>query len=154
MPYGVVLHCGTFRSAWDLIIFICTIYVAALVPYQAVFKREGYELAGESDGASDEIGISFINRSFDVFVEAVFIFDVILNFRTTYVSKSGNVVFNPKLITKNYFKSWFSVDLFAAIPGTLSFNHLPKLLRSFCLQSTSSQLCSSFPITNPFCAAA
>lgn len=44
MPYGVVLHCGTFRSAWDLIIFICTIYVAALVPYQAVFKRDGYEL--------------------------------------------------------------------------------------------------------------
>ena len=118
MPYGVVLHCGTFRSAWDLIIFICTIYVAALVPYQAVFKREGYELKGESDGLGDEIGISFINRSFDVFVEAVFIFDVILNFRTTYVSKSGNVVFNPKLITKNYFKSWFSVDLFAAIPGT------------------------------------
>jgi len=43
---------------------------------------------------------------------------VILNFRTTYVSKSGNVVFNPRLITANYFKSWFSVDLFAAIPGS------------------------------------
>ena len=36
--------------------------------------------------------ITYINRSFDVFVEAVFIFDVILNFRTTFVSKSGNVV--------------------------------------------------------------
>ena len=137
MPYGVVLHCGTFRSAWDLIIFICTIYVAALVPYQAVFKREGYELLSDinmdnelmdstssnntsSNSTSMVIGdISFINRSFDVFVEAVFIFDVILNFRTTYVSKSGNVVFNPKLITKNYFKSWFSVDLFAAIPGKI-----------------------------------
>ena len=134
MPYGVMLHCGTFRSAWDLIIFICTIYVAALVPYQAVFKREGYELLSDinmdnelmdstntsSNSTSMVIGdISFINRSFDVFVEAVFIFDVILNFRTTYVSKSGNVVFNPKLITKNYFKSWFSVDLFAAIPGKI-----------------------------------
>ena len=43
MPYGVVLHCGTFRSAWDLIIFVCTIYVAALVPYQAVFQESGYE---------------------------------------------------------------------------------------------------------------
>ena len=75
MPYGVVLHCGTFRSglglligwshldrwladknaliwkskwAWDLIIFICTIYVAALVPYQAVFKRDGYDLAASN----------------------------------------------------------------------------------------------------------
>ena len=138
MPYGVVLHCGTFRSAWDLIIFICTIYVAALVPYQAVFKREGYELSTDiMDSESEEEttsgitntssnstsmnigGMNFINRSFDIFVEAVFIFDVILNFRTTYVSKSGNVVFNPRLITKNYFKSWFSVDLFAAIPGKI-----------------------------------
>ena len=42
--------------------------------------------------------ITYINRSFDVFVEAVFIFDVILNFRTTFVSKSGNVVFTPHLI--------------------------------------------------------
>ena len=32
------------RSAWDLVIFVCTIYVAALVPYQAVFQQSGYEL--------------------------------------------------------------------------------------------------------------
>lgn len=32
------------RSAWDLVIFVCTIYVAALVPYQAVFNESGYEL--------------------------------------------------------------------------------------------------------------
>ena len=60
--------------------------------------------------------ISYINRTFDVIVEAVFIFDVILNFRTTFVSKSGNVVFNPNLISKNYLRSWFIIDLFAAIP--------------------------------------
>ena len=63
--------------------------------------------------------VTYINRSFDVFVEAVFIFDVILNFRTTFVSKSGNVVFNPNLISKNYLQSWFIIDLFAAIPVDL-----------------------------------
>ncbi|CAG5113979.1 Oidioi.mRNA.OKI2018_I69.chr2.g8062.t2.cds [Oikopleura dioica] len=112
MPYGVVLHCGTFRSTWDLLIFICTIYVAALVPYQSVFKDSDYDL----QTAAAKNDLSMINRSFDVFVEAVFIFDVILNFRTTFVSKSGNVVFNPSLISRNYIRSWFLIDLFAAIP--------------------------------------
>ena len=75
MPYGVVLHCGTFRSAWDLIIFICTIYVAALVPYQAVFKKEGYDLMESPTNSSGNSlfknipEISIINRGFDVFVE-------------------------------------------------------------------------------------
>ena len=32
------------RSTWDLLIFICTIYVAALVPYQSVFKDSDYVL--------------------------------------------------------------------------------------------------------------
>ena len=75
MPYGVVLHCGTFRSAWDLIIFICTIYVAALVPYQAVFKKEGYDLMSSASNSTGNSlfknipEISIINRGFDVFVE-------------------------------------------------------------------------------------
>ena len=35
---------NAFRSTWDLLIFICTIYVAALVPYQSVFKDSDYKL--------------------------------------------------------------------------------------------------------------
>lgn len=62
------------------------------------------------------------------FRQAVFIFDVILNFRTTFVSKSGNVVFNPSLISRNYIRSWFVIDLFAAIPIDLFtlFLNFPK----------------------------
>ncbi|CBY37151.1 unnamed protein product [Oikopleura dioica] len=118
MPYGVVLHCGTFRSTWDLLIFICTIYVAALVPYQSVFKDSDYVL--------QKYAHSLINLS--SFLLAVFIFDVILNFRTTFVSKSGNVVFNPSLISRNYIRSWFVIDLFAAIPIDLFtlFLNFPK----------------------------
>lgn len=45
--------------------------------------------------------------------------DIILNFRTTYVSKSGQVMYDPKLIALNYFRGWFLLDLLAAIPFDL-----------------------------------
>lgn len=45
--------------------------------------------------------------------------DILLNFRTTYVSKKGEVVSNPRSIAVNYVKSWFVVDLFAALPFDL-----------------------------------
>lgn len=45
--------------------------------------------------------------------------DIILNFRTTYVSKKGEVVSNSKSIAYNYLKTWFTVDLLAALPFDL-----------------------------------
>lgn len=45
--------------------------------------------------------------------------DIALNFRTTYVSRKGEVVSNPKSIAVNYFKGWFVVDLLAALPFDL-----------------------------------
>ena len=45
--------------------------------------------------------------------------DILLNFRTTFVSKSGQVVYEPKAIAINYIKGWFLLDLLAAIPFDL-----------------------------------
>lgn len=43
-----------------------------------------------------------------------------MNFRTTYVSRKGEVVSDPWSITVNYLRGWFVVDLLAALP----FDHL------------------------------
>lgn len=45
--------------------------------------------------------------------------DIVLNFRTTFVSKKGEVVSDWKLIALNYIRSWFVVDLLAALPFDL-----------------------------------
>lgn len=45
--------------------------------------------------------------------------DIILNFRTTYVSRKGKLVIKGKSIALNYLKSWFLVDLLAALPFDL-----------------------------------
>ncbi|KAK9504395.1 hypothetical protein O3M35_010735 [Rhynocoris fuscipes] len=45
--------------------------------------------------------------------------DIILNFRTTYVNRKGEVVSKSSSIAINYLKGWFVVDLLAAIPFDL-----------------------------------
>lgn len=45
--------------------------------------------------------------------------DIILNFRTTYVSKSGQVVYEARSICIHYTTTWFFVDLVAIMPFDL-----------------------------------
>lgn len=45
--------------------------------------------------------------------------DIIMNFRTTYVSQSGQVVYEPRSICIHYATTWFFVDLVAALPFDL-----------------------------------
>ncbi|XP_051164446.1 potassium voltage-gated channel subfamily H member 8 isoform X2 [Leptopilina boulardi] len=98
----ILSHYGIYKTCWDWLILIATFYVAVVVPYNA----------------------SFINTDrptmvSDVVVESLFITDIILNFRTTYVNRKGEVVSNSKSIAVNYLKSWFLVDLVAALPFDL-----------------------------------
>ncbi|KAI4487979.1 hypothetical protein M0802_011638 [Mischocyttarus mexicanus] len=95
----ILSHYGGFKSCWDWLILLATFYVAIIVPYNASF-----------------INIDRPTMVSDVVVEALFIFDILLNFRTTYVSRKGEVVSNSKSIALNYVKSWFFVDLVAALP--------------------------------------
>ena len=41
----------------------------------------------------------------------IFIVDVFFNFRTGYIDKLNNMVTSPKLIARNYFRSWFTLDI-------------------------------------------
>uniref|UniRef100_A0A1I8GV86 Cyclic nucleotide-binding domain-containing protein n=1 Tax=Macrostomum lignano TaxID=282301 RepID=A0A1I8GV86_9PLAT len=41
---------------------------------------------------------------------------ICINFCTTFVSKSGQVVYCQRQIALNYFKTWFILDLLAAVP--------------------------------------
>ncbi|XP_059054213.1 potassium voltage-gated channel subfamily H member 8-like isoform X1 [Achroia grisella] len=100
----IISHYGVFKTFWDWLILIATFYVAVVVPYNASFVDEGHPR---------------ISVTMDVLVEALFITDILLNFRTTFVSKKGEVVSDSKAIALNYIRSWFVVDLLAALPFDL-----------------------------------
>ncbi|KHN72214.1 Potassium voltage-gated channel subfamily H member 6 [Toxocara canis] len=49
----------------------------------------------------------------------MFIVDIIINFRTTYVNENDEVVSHPGKIAIHYFKGWFIIDMIAAVPFDL-----------------------------------
>ena len=49
----------------------------------------------------------------------MFIIDILINFRTTYISENDEVISAPSKIAVHYFRGWFIIDLVAAIPFDL-----------------------------------
>ncbi|XP_072268527.1 voltage-gated delayed rectifier potassium channel KCNH8 isoform X2 [Pyxicephalus adspersus] len=122
----VILHFSTFKAAWDWLILLATFYVAVTVPYNVSFVD------------NDDLSSTRSTTVSDISVEILFIIDIILNFRTTYVSKSGQVIFKARSICIHYVTTWFVIDLIAALPFDLlyAFNvtvvslvHLLKTIR-------------------------
>uniref|UniRef100_A0A8C5WLV2 Voltage-gated delayed rectifier potassium channel KCNH4 n=1 Tax=Leptobrachium leishanense TaxID=445787 RepID=A0A8C5WLV2_9ANUR len=105
----ILLHYGTFKAGWDWLILLATFYVAVTVPYNVCFAIT----------RDDSISSRSPPSVSDIFVEILFMLDILLNFRTTYVSKSGQVVYDPRSICVHYATTWFFVDLIAALPFDL-----------------------------------
>lgn len=124
-PKWVFSHYGYFKNLWDVVILLATIYVAIIVPYNAAFHGVGYD-QGTNDTlyclGSDPNLIKTTKKPSiisDVLVEVIFVIDILLNFRTTFVNQKGEVVSSSKDIAINYLRTWFFLDLVAALPFDL-----------------------------------
>lgn len=54
---------------------------------------------------------------FNAIIDLLFMIDVFINFRTTYVNaKTGEEIFDKKKIIKNYLKGRFWIDILASLP--------------------------------------
>ncbi|NXG19872.1 KCNH4 protein, partial [Grallaria varia] len=104
----ILLHYSIFKALWDWLILLATFYVAITVPYNVCFT-----------GTEDSLSAARSTIVSDIAVEMLFILDIILNFRTTYVSQSGQVVYDSRSICIHYVATWFFVDLIAALPFDL-----------------------------------
>ncbi|XP_010563464.1 PREDICTED: potassium voltage-gated channel subfamily H member 3 [Haliaeetus leucocephalus] len=109
-PPLILLHYGAFKAGWDGLILLATLYVAVTVPYSVCVG------AGSEEGLPAARGPP---SACDLCVEILFMMDIILNFRTTFVSKSGQVVLEPRAVAHHYLASWFLLDLVAALPFDL-----------------------------------
>ncbi|KAG7164994.1 Potassium voltage-gated channel subfamily H member 2-like [Homarus americanus] len=49
----------------------------------------------------------------------MFMVDIVINFRTTYVNHNDEVVSHPGKIALHYLRGWFLIDVVAAIPFDL-----------------------------------
>ena len=116
---------------WDLLIIILALYNCLSIPYEVCYGA----------AFTESVGLDVFEYSIDV----LFILDILINFRTTYVNtKTGvEVTSGFKIALKYIFYGWFWVDLGASLPlelivvvilrkqltGGLKFLGLLKLIR-------------------------
>ena len=113
-----ILHYSPFKAVWDWLILVLVIYTAIFTPYVAAF------LLNDESGSAKLFTASYTRylnplTIIDLIVDIMFIIDILINFRTTYVNKNDEVVSHPGKIAVHYFKGWFLIDVVAAIPFDL-----------------------------------
>uniref|UniRef100_A0A674MDF7 Potassium voltage-gated channel subfamily H member 7 n=1 Tax=Takifugu rubripes TaxID=31033 RepID=A0A674MDF7_TAKRU len=110
-----ILHYSPFKAVWDWLILLLVIYTAIFTPYSAAFLLNDIE---ERKRRQCGYSCSPLNVV-DLIVDIMFIVDILINFRTTYVNANEEVVSHPGKIAIHYFKGWFLIDMVAAIPFDL-----------------------------------
>lgn len=110
-----ILHYSPFKAVWDWLILLLVIYTAIFTPYSAAFL-----LNDRDEKVRRHCGYSCSPLNVvDLMVDIMFIIDILINFRTTYVNTNEEVVSHPGKIAIHYFKGWFLIDMVAAIPFDL-----------------------------------
>jgi hypothetical protein len=92
------------RVRWDLFVMLLASYNCFSIPFAIAFNPVEME--------------STVARAFDSIIDLCFLMDIVLNFRTAFLSpKTGVEIMNPKEIAKNYMRGGkFAIDLLATIP--------------------------------------
>uniref|UniRef100_A0A8B9P250 PAC domain-containing protein n=1 Tax=Apteryx owenii TaxID=8824 RepID=A0A8B9P250_APTOW len=110
-----ILHYSPFKAVWDWLILLLVIYTAIFTPYSAAFLLNDQEEAQRRNCGYSCSPLNVV----DLIVDIMFIIDILINFRTTYVNSNEEVVSHPAKIAIHYFKGWFLIDMVAAIPFDL-----------------------------------
>ncbi|XP_062917316.1 potassium voltage-gated channel subfamily H member 2-like isoform X2 [Mobula hypostoma] len=110
-----ILHYSPFKAVWDWLILLLVIYTAIFTPYSAAFLLNDQEEVRRRGCGYSCNPLSVV----DLMVDIMFMIDIFINFRTTYVNSNDEVVSNPVRIAIHYFKGWFLIDMVAAIPFDL-----------------------------------
>ncbi|XP_039715825.1 voltage-gated inwardly rectifying potassium channel KCNH6 [Pteropus medius] len=112
---GTLLHYSPFKAVWDWLILLLVIYTAVFTPYSAAFLLSHQDESRRGDCSYTCSPLTMV----DLIVDIMFVVDIVINFRTTYVNTNDEVVSHPRRIAVHYFKGWFLIDMVAAIPFDL-----------------------------------
>lgn len=122
----IILHYSPFKAVWDWIVLLLVAYTAVFTPFTVAFLlNEDEKRAKLNQHASTRLfkkqQISGADPFviIDLIVDIMFLIDVFINFRTTFVSKEGDIVYDPMVIAKTYFKGWFFIDALSGMPYDL-----------------------------------
>ncbi|KAL3318925.1 Potassium voltage-gated channel subfamily H member 7 [Cichlidogyrus casuarinus] len=124
LPRFIILHYSPFKAVWDWLILLLVLYTAVFTPYVAAFLLNEEKIKRDRNLKADTRSTSAASQQadtlviIDLVVDMMFIVDILINFRTTYVL-NGEYVQDPQRIALNYLRGWFLIDAMAAIPFDL-----------------------------------
>lgn len=111
----IILHYSPFKAVWDWVILLLVLYTAIFTPYSAAFLLNELALNQRRVCAYTCNPLNIV----DAIVDVLFMVDIVISFRTTYVNHNDEVVTHPKRIAVHYIKGWFLIDMVAALPFDL-----------------------------------
>jgi len=96
--FCIIRHDSIPRMSWDMLMVLLLAYVSVSLPFTFGF------------GSVDIIA------AVDNVCDTLFLIDIMLNFRTTYIDGNECLVLGGKRIAKHYLKTWFTLDLVSSVP--------------------------------------
>ena len=96
----IIRPVSRFSQIWSLIIAILLMYTATYMPYKTCFVDES--------SVADEV--------VDWTVDILFMIDILINFLQATEKSDGTWVTQPKIIARDYIRTWFAFDLVSVIP--------------------------------------
>ncbi|XP_075216000.1 hyperpolarization activated cyclic nucleotide gated potassium channel Ih isoform X1 [Lycorma delicatula] len=101
--HWVIHPCSSFRFYWDLCMLLLLVANLIILPVAISFFN-------------DDLSTRWI--AFNCLSDTIFLIDIVVNFRTGIMQQDNaeQVILDPKLIAKNYLKTWFFLDLISSIP--------------------------------------
>lgn len=109
---------SNIRLSYDCILFILELYSMFYIPFSLAF------------GLNENIKINGV-FIFNVIIDCVFFFDIIMSFFTAYYDFDEQLVTEIKLIAVHYLHTWFALDFITGIP----LNSFLDLYRYLCQNS-------------------
>jgi len=103
IPKCIILPSSRFSQVWSLVIAVLLIYTATYMPYKTCF-------VDESDTLEDVIDWS---------IDSLFMLDILVNFVQATELSDGSWITQPKVLARNYLRSWFAFDLISVLPFQL-----------------------------------
>jgi len=91
---------STVKLRWDLAVILMSLYSALIVPLELGFQLDQYEAV----------------KVVDYCVNVLFILDIVVNFRSSYLNELNDEVKDTWRIAKRYLKGAFAFDLLACLP--------------------------------------
>lgn len=107
-PWLMISSHSMFRTAWDLTLALLLVFMVLVEPLELAYLPDSAERSHMFLGVMG------------IFIDAFFVADVFLNFRTGYTPHGSYVeVFDPKRCRANYIRTWFTLDFVSSFPSVI-----------------------------------